>query len=58
MPQKQTRFLPTQQRAATVAPSTWDEAARTVEVVWTTGARGRRRDMWTGDSYDEELATS
>ena len=58
MPQNQTRFLPTQQRAATVAPSTWDEAARTVEVVWTTGARGRRRDMWTGDSYDEELAVT
>lgn len=32
-------------RAATVAPSTVNEAERTVEVVWSTGAPVRRRDM-------------
>ncbi|MGH8431734.1 MAG: prohead protease/major capsid protein fusion protein, partial [Solimonas sp.] len=53
MTQQQTRFLPTQQRAASVAPSTFNKADRTVEVVWTTGARVRRRS-WDG-SYDEEL---
>ncbi len=53
MTQQQTRFLPTQQRAASVAPSTFNAKDRTVEVVWTTGARVRRRS-WDG-SYDEEL---
>ena len=54
----QTRFLPTQQRAATVAPSTYNAEARTVEVVWTTGARGRRFDFWSGQAYEEELVVS
>lgn len=49
------RFLPTQLRAATVAPSTYNAAERTVEVVWTTGARVRRMDWWSGQAYDEEL---
>jgi len=40
-------------RAASVAPSTFNKADRTVEVVWTTGARVRRRS-WDG-SFDEEL---
>ena len=55
MPQ-QNRFLPTQQRAASVAPATYNAADRSVEVVWTTGARVRRRS-WDG-SYDEELVVS
>lgn len=55
---QQTRFLPTQQRAATVAPSTFNAEARTVEVVWTTGARGRRFDFWSGQVYEEELVVS
>jgi len=49
------RFLPTQLRAASVAPSTYNAAERTVEVVWTTGARVRRMDWWSGQAYDEEL---
>ena len=59
MPQtQQTRFLPTQQRAATIAPSTFNAETRSVEVVWTTGARGRRFDFWTGQAYEEELVVS
>jgi hypothetical protein len=55
---QQKRFLPTQQRAAAVAPATFKAADRTVEVVWTTGARVRRMDYWSGQSYDEELVVS
>ena len=55
---QQTRFLPTQQRAATIAPSTYNAQTRSVEVVWTTGARGRRFDFWTGQAYEEELVVS
>ena len=59
MPQaQQTRFLPTQQRAATIAPATFNAEARSVEVVWTTGARGRRFDFWSGQAYEEELEVS
>jgi len=49
------RFLPTQLRAASIAPSTYNAANRTVEVVWTTGAIVRRMDYWSGQAYDEEL---
>lgn len=55
---EQTRFLPTQQRAATIAPSTFNAETRSVEVVWTTGARGRRFDFWSGQAYEEELVVS
>ena len=59
MPQvSQTRFVPTQQRAAAVSPSTFNAEAKTVEVVWTTGARGLRRDFWTNAAYEEELDVS
>lgn len=59
MPQtQQTRFLPTQQRAATIAPSSFNAETRSVEVVWTTGARGRRFDFWSGQAYEEELVVS
>ena len=53
---EQNRFLPTQLRAASVAPATYNAADRTVEVVWTTDARVRRMDQWSGQAYDEELA--
>lgn len=53
-----TRLMPTQHRAATVAPSTFDAGRRTVDVVWTTGARVRRMDWWTGQQYDEELVVN
>ena len=35
-----------------------DEEARTVEVVWTTGAPGERYDYWTDTRYIEELEVS
>ena len=54
----QTRFMPTQHRAAEIAPATYNAEARTVEVVWTTGAQVRRYDWYSGTSYDEELVVS
>jgi hypothetical protein len=52
------RSIPVQQRAGAVAPASFDEAARTVDVVWTTGATVRRMDWFTGQAYDEELVIS
>lgn len=37
-------------------PETVDTEARTVELVWSTGAQVRRRDAWTGKPYDEVLS--
>jgi phage head maturation protease/phage major head subunit gpT-like protein len=37
------------------APATYDAAAGTVDVVWSTGAAVRRFDWLTGEYYDEEL---
>lgn len=48
------RDLPRQSRAADVV--TVNAEARTVELVWSTGARVRRFDWWTGKRYDEELS--
>ena len=39
-----------------VMPETVDATARTVELVWSTGAQVRRRDAWTGKPYDEVLS--
>src|SRR2546425_12802381 len=41
-------------RRATLEPTTIDEAARTVEVVWSTGAGVRRRDA--AGLYEERLS--
>ena len=41
-------------RAARLQPASYDDEARTIDVVWTTGAVVRRRD-WMGD-FDEELS--
>jgi hypothetical protein len=57
-PASNTRFLPTQQRAAAISPSSYDAASRTVEVTWTTGARVRRMDWYSGQAYDEELVVT
>lgn len=38
---------------AAFEPSTWDEESRSVEIVWTTGARGLRRSLFDGDYYEE-----
>ena len=56
MQENQTRFLPTQQRAASVSPSTFNATDNTVEVVWTTGATVRRSG-WDGQ-FDESLVVT
>jgi phage head maturation protease len=42
-------------REATVRPSTWNEADRSVEVVWSTGAAVVRFDWWNNEYYNETL---
>jgi hypothetical protein len=39
-------------------PETWNEADRTIEVVWTTGSMVRRYDWYEGTYYDEELVVT
>lgn len=48
--------LPMQTRAAIILPESVDEEARTVEVVWSSGARVPRRDRMTGEAYEEVLS--
>ncbi|MBK8211472.1 MAG: Mu-like prophage major head subunit gpT family protein [Rhodospirillales bacterium] len=49
--------LPLQTRAdVRLQGESIDAEARTVEVVWSTGAAVRRRDLWTGKRYDEVLS--
>lgn len=43
-------------RTAEFVPSTWNAEKRTIQIVWTTGHRGERRDFWTGETWMEELA--
>jgi hypothetical protein len=45
-----------QTRAAAVAPASIDKDARTVELVWSTGAAVKRSDWITGRVYNEELS--
>ncbi len=47
--------LPAMRRSAELAPNTADAGARTVEVVWSAGARVRRASFF-GEPYDEELS--
>lgn len=51
----QSRLLPPQMRQARLLPTTFNAEERTIEVVWTTGARVRRYDYWEREYYDEEL---
>lgn len=51
---EQTMQLPMLNFRAGMLPETLDEKTRTVEVVWTTGARGLRQGNW--GSFYEELA--
>lgn len=51
----QVHDMPVQVRAATLEPSTFNEADNTVEVVWTQGASVRRYDYWNDRPYDEAL---
>ena len=49
--------LPLQTRAdVRLQSETIDAEARSVEVVWSTGATVRRTDLWTGKRYDEVLS--
>ena len=47
--------LPALRRAADLLPATIDEQARSIEVVWSTGARVRRQPLF-GEPFDEELS--
>ena len=49
--------LPRETRAAEVRASSFDEAAHTIEIVWTTGATVRRYS-WECGPYDEILEVS
>lgn len=43
---------------AAFAPDTWNAEARTVDVIWTTGADVTRRDWYTGQRWVERLDVS
>lgn len=47
--------LPAMRRSAELAPNSVDNDARTVEVIWSAGARVRRATFF-GEPYDEELS--
>lgn len=47
--------LPALTRAADLLPTTLDEQDRSIEVVWSTGARVRRQPFF-GEPFDEELS--
>jgi hypothetical protein len=53
-----THLLPAMLRAAQIEPATFNESARTVDVVFTTGAKVRRYDWLRERYYDEELIVS
>lgn len=53
--QSKVHDMPVQVRAATLVPSTFNDADNTVEVVWTQGATVRRYDWWNDRPYDEAL---
>jgi phage head maturation protease len=50
--------MPVMNRAATLVPTTFNEADNTIDVVWTTGASVRRYDWWNDTPYDEELVVT
>lgn len=50
-------MLPLLGGVAAVRADSVDEEARTFDIVWTTGARVRRK-RWVGEDYDEELVVS
>ncbi|MFC3074184.1 prohead protease/major capsid protein fusion protein [Shinella pollutisoli] len=49
--------LPAMRRDAQLRAASFDEAANTIEVVWTTGAKVRRFS-WLDGAFDEELVVS
>ena len=50
--------MPVQLREAQIVPASFDKAERTVDVVWTTGARRRAYDWFNETAYEEELAVT
>ncbi|MTI13357.1 prohead protease/major capsid protein fusion protein [Sansalvadorimonas verongulae] len=52
----QTRNIPPMMLQARIMPETWSEEERTVEVVWSTGARVRRYNWWKDEEFNEELS--
>ncbi|HKW84872.1 MAG TPA: peptidase, partial [Burkholderiaceae bacterium] len=50
--------MPVQLRAAQIVPASFNEEQRTVDVVWTTGARRRAYDWFNDTLYEEELAVT
>ena len=50
--------LPRETRSVEVRAGSFDEAANTVEIVWTTGAAVRRYDNRSGTAFDEILDLS
>ncbi len=54
---EETRAMPIVTRELTIRADTFDEAENTVEVVWTTGARGTRMDWRRWELIEEELST-
>ncbi|MDK6078931.1 prohead protease/major capsid protein fusion protein [Massilia varians] len=52
------RSMPMLTRGAELVPASFNDDDNTVDVVWTTGARGRRYDYWTDTQYEEELVVT
>ncbi len=55
-PQAARLALPTQHRAASFAPASFNDAENTVDVIWSTGADVTRFDWWEGQYYTEALS--
>lgn len=53
---KQSIEMPLQTRSAALLSETIDEAKRTIEVIWSTGARVMRRNIFAGEKYEEEIS--
>jgi hypothetical protein len=51
--QVQQRDMPGLFLRAEVVANSYNEAERTIDVVWSTGAKGLRRNYWDGDYYEE-----
>ncbi|MGE0155181.1 MAG: HK97 family phage prohead protease [Reyranellaceae bacterium] len=52
------REMPLQTRLAPVVATTAKDETRTIDVIFSTGAKVARRDFWSGKRYDEELEIS
>ena len=57
-PRTGTQDIALQTRAAQFLPTSFDEAANTIDVVFAAGALVTRHDPWDGGTYQEELVVS